>query len=307
MNNYIRRFVRGLLVIVVLAAAICAPIILQTQADKVASDQLRAQDGVTRPVDIVTEHGSHPWTYDFAGKREGALSRREWGFETGVTAAGYNDELQAYTARPANVRVHNGTLVIEARPEHYQGKDYTSGRITTRGLFDFTYGTLEVDMKLPEGVGSWPAAWLRPVDDTYKLADYGIAPSDPLGWALNGEIDFAEAVGYIPGQNIPAIHSYDEVHQAPTYTPAYIPDSATAFHRYGVIKTPDKITFTIDGVPYNTRIRTGNNVLDWPYNQPYYLILNLAVGGKWAGAHGVDTASMPWQLQIRSISYSPKY
>jgi beta-glucanase (GH16 family) len=79
----------------------------------------------------------------------------------------------------------------------------------------------------------------------------------------------------------------------------------SGFHRYGIIKTPNKITFTIDGKPYASRSKKSNSPLDWPYNQPYYLILNLAIGGKWAGANGIDNASAPWLMQVKSISYRP--
>jgi len=251
------------------------------------------------------QHGATAWTYDFTNRPDGRLSRLDWNFETGSQAADYNGEAQAYTSNTQNVRIQDGTLIIEAKPQSQDGKQYTSGRVNTLSKFDFTYGTLEVDMKLPSGVGTWPAAWLLPADNKYKLADYAIPSSNPYAWALNGEIDFAEAVGYIPGQNIPAIHSYNEVQRAPTYTPGYVPTSTSEFHRYGVIKTPDSITFTIDGVPYNTRHKTSDNPLEWPYDQPYYLILDLAIGGKWAGAHGIDDTSAPWRLQVKDISYKP--
>jgi beta-glucanase (GH16 family) len=77
------------------------------------------------------------------------------------------------------------------------------------------------------------------------------------------------------------------------------------FHRFGVIKTPNKITFTLDGKPYTSRTKNSDNPLDWPYNQPYYLIINLAIGGNWAGANGIDVSSAPWQLKIKSLSYTP--
>jgi beta-glucanase (GH16 family) len=253
----------------------------------------------------VAQHGATAWDYSFANKADGPLSNKDWNFTTGTTIADYNNEAQAYTSRTSNVRVSNGTLVIEAKPDNIDGKAYSSARVDTKGKFDFTYGTLEVDMKLPAGDGTWPAAWLLPADNKYSPSSYGIANSDPFAWALNGEIDFAEAIGSIPGQNIPAIHSYNEVQQAPTYTPAYVPDSAAAFHEYGVIKTPTSITFTIDGVPYASRQKTSSNPLDWPYDQPYYVILDLAIGGNWAGSKGIDTTSAPWQLQIKSLSYKP--
>lgn len=251
------------------------------------------------------QHGATTWTYDFTKRPNGVLSRLDWNFESGTDVSNYNGEAQAYTSNTQNVRIEAGKLIIEAKPQNLDGKQYTSARINTQGKFDFTYGTLEVDMKLPTGNGTWPAAWLLPANPKYQANTYGITATSPYAWALNGEIDFEESVGYIPGQNIPAIHSFNEVQRASTYSPGIVPTSATDFHRYGVIKTPDSITFTIDGVPYNSRHKTSNDPREWPYDQPYYLILDLALGGSWAGAHGIDNSTAPWQLQVKSISYKP--
>ncbi len=254
---------------------------------------------------IQPNHGEAAWSRNFSSMPDGPLRQGDWNFESGNMIADYNNEAETYTSRTSNVRVASGALVIEARPEDLNGKHYTSARVNTKGIFDFTYGTLEVDMMLPAGNGTWPAAWLLPASNVLKPADFGLAHSDRLAWALNGEIDFAEAIGSIPDQNIPAAHSYNEVHAAPTYTPAYVHDAYSTYHRYGVIKTPTSITFTLDGVPYASRQKTNNNPLDWPYDQPYYLVVDLALGGNWAGVHGIDDATAPWFLKIRSIIYTP--
>jgi beta-glucanase (GH16 family) len=267
-------------------------------------------DGTVKMVAKQTAELNHwnpnmPWTYDFSGKKDGPVNKHDFNFEEGTTVADYNGELQAYTSRTSNVRIENGLLVLTARQENYDGKKYTSARLNTYGGFEFTYGTLEVDMKVPEGRGTWPAAWLLPANNRYKPTDYGISPKNDFAWAVNGEVDFAESVGNIPDQVIPAIHSYNEVQRKPTYTPGIVPNAASEFHRYGVIKTPTAITFTIDGRPYASRHKTSNNPLEWPYDQPYYLVLNLAIGGHWAGNKGVDNSLGPWQLQLRSIKYTP--
>jgi beta-glucanase (GH16 family) len=233
------------------------------------------------------------------------LPRKDWNFETGSLTASYNKEAQTYTSRRENVRIENGALVIEAKHQYQNGKQFTSARINTKDKFSFTNGKLEVAMMLPKGSGTWPAAWLLPQNSIYKSSDYGISKADKFGWALNGEVDFAESIGSLPGQNIPAAHSYREVQSMPTYTPAYVDAPYTEYHSYGVIKTPDTITFTLDGQPYASRHKSSASPLDWPYDQPYYLIINLAVGGNWAGANGIDASSAPWQLKIKSISYTP--
>jgi beta-glucanase (GH16 family) len=259
----------------------------------------------TVPVDTESIRSAKGWVYAFDDIADGALPDTDWKFEDGTLVSNYNNEAQAYTSRTDNVKVRDGTLVITAKPEQYAGKSYTSARINTYGAFSFTYGTIEVDMMIPDGGGTWPAAWLLPRNNIYKPADYGISDSDPYAWALNGEIDFAESIGNIRGENIPAAHSYNEIHGTTIYTPGFIADPYQTYHRYGVVKTPTSITFTIDGVPYASRVKTSDNPLDWPYNQPYYLILNLAVGGAWASAAGIDDASAPWELKVKSISYKP--
>lgn len=258
----------------------------------------------TQPLRAVN-HGDSAWNYNFASMPDGPLPSSDWKFENGNKVADYNNELETYTSRTTNVRVQDGNLIIEAKPEDLNGKHYTSARVNTKDLFDFTYGTFEADMMLPAGAGTWPAVWLLPTNSMYKASNFGIANNDPYAWALNGEIDFAESIGSLPGQNIPAAHSYNEIRAQPTYTPAFVTNAYAQYHRYGVIKTPDSITFTLDGVPYATRHRTSSSPLDWPYNQPYYVVLDLAVGGKWAGADGIDNSSAPWLLKVRSLSYTP--
>ena len=245
------------------------------------------------------------WSYDFSSLQDGNLPLASWNIVKGTQVALYNNEAQAYTDRTSNIRIEGGELVIEARPEKFDGQDYTSARINTKGHFSFTYGKLEVDMMIPKGKGTWVSAWLLPESGIYKPSTFGISPTDPDSWALNGEIDFAESIGSIQGQNIPASHSYNSVHRSPVVTPVHVSDPYTKFHRYGIIKTPDTITFTIDGRPYATRTRTSNSPLEWPFNQPYYLIINLAVGGDWAGVDGIDNSTAPWLLKVRSVNYVP--
>lgn len=245
------------------------------------------------------------WIYDFKNIKDGTLPSSSWNIESGNTISDYNAEAQTYTSRTDNVRVEDGTLVIEAKPENINGKTYSSAMINTKDKFSFTYGTIEVTMKTPAGNGTWPAAWLLPEKNIYNAADYGINTSDPFAWAINGEIDFAESIGSIPNQNIPAAHSYNQLQTGTIYTPATVPNQSTEFHTYGVIKTPTSLTFTLDGVAYATRTKTSTNAASWPYDQPYYLIINLAIGGSWAGAQGIDDTSAPWLLQVQSIHYTP--
>jgi beta-glucanase (GH16 family) len=252
-----------------------------------------------------TINTSKPWLYTFNEKDSKQVDTTLFNVENGNETSDYNNELQTYTDRTDNVRVENDALVIEAKKESLNGKDYTSARLNTQGTFAFTYGVLQVEMKLPQGTGTWPAAWLMPDDPKYTTTQYGIGKNTPNAWALNGEIDFMEAVGYIPNQIIPATHSYNALSQGTIYTPGFIDDAYNTYHKYGVIKLKDSISFTIDGKVYATRTRSSTNPLDWPYDQPYYLILNLAIGGSWAGQKGIDASGAPWTMSVKSISYLP--
>lgn len=254
---------------------------------------------------------STAWTYDFGALPNGPLPTKDWNFEKGTKVADYNNEAQVYTDRLQNVRVENGSLVIEAHKEKYADRDFTSARINTLKKFSFTYGTLEADVMLPRGSGTWPAIWLLSRYNIYNADDFGIAKNDNLRWAMNGEIDFLEAIGRIPKHNIPTTHSYNSRQKQGIWTPAEVEDAYTQYHRYGIIKTPDQITFTLDGQPYATRKKTSDDPMDWPFNQPYYLIVNLTIGGGWAvdtknfPSNGIDESKSPWQLKVRSLNYTP--
>ena len=255
---------------------------------------------------------SKPWVYDFGKLPDGPIPERDWNYITGTDIPDIHGEAEIYTSRPENVRVQNGLLVIEGRKENYGGRAFTSARIDTKGKFAFTYGHIEVLMEVPDGVGSWPAAWMMPDQPMYNPDDFGVGANDPYRWAMNGEIDFAEMIGSIPGQNIPAAHSIGRLRAGVDYTPGTISKPYTQFHRYGLIKTPDKLTFTIDGKPFAHRTPNSNSPMDWPFNQPYYLILDLALGGTWAGSekqkyppYGIDTKHSPWLMRIKQIYYKP--
>lgn len=275
---------------------------LGTRNQAPSIDEVKSQVQVPAPR---VHDDTKPYFYNFEDMANGPISSKVWEIENGNTLASYNREAQTYTNRQQNVRVEDGALVIQAMKENINNREYSSARINSRPSFHFTYGTLEVTAMLPRGVGTWPAAWLMPANDRYDPNFLGIQKDDPLRWAANGEIDFLESIGSLPGQNIPAAHSYNEFQRAPTVTPVFVNDAYTTYHRYGIIKTPNSITFTIDGVPYAERIKNSDDPKEWPYDQAYYLILNLALGGSWAGIDGIDDASAPWQYKVKSISYLP--
>lgn len=253
------------------------------------------------------------WNYDFTKLPNGPLPTDFWNFEIGTKVPNYNNEAQAYTNKLENVRIQNGELIIEALQKNYDGKNFTSAQINTYQKFSFLYGSLEVEMMLPKGIGTWPAAWLLPRDNIYSQNTPGVNKNNKYRWAINGEIDFMETIGRLKNQNWPAAHSYASWN-SPGEGPAiftHVSNAYSSFHKYGVIKTPDSISFTLDGETYATINKKNNNPLDWPFNQPYYLILDLALGGNWAGGdskyppYGIDTSTGPWKLITKSIQYKP--
>lgn len=225
------------------------------------------------------------WADNFNGPAGASPDPAKWQPVTWPGGTG-DDELEYYTSRPSNVSLDGkGHLVITARRETYTGdgvtRYYTSGRIETKGLFQTTYGELEARIKLPAGQGLWPAFWSLG-------SDY-----DRVGLPHSGEIDVMEALGNDPFTVYGSIHgpSADSPngYGMTTYTHSRA-SLAAGFHVYGVIWSPSKIVFTLDGVPYAARSRASLGRGDrWVFNKPFYLILDLAVGGYWPGQPNAST------------------
>lgn len=255
------------------------------------------------------------WEHDFSTMPDGQPTRDDWNFTEGTEVPGYNQEAQAYVDWQDTVRIENGLLVIEARKIEHLGQDYVSSRIDTDGIFDFTYGKVEVEMRLPSGAGTWPAAWLMPSRNLIDPTQYGLQPEQK--WPLNGEIDIIEAIGAQPDKIFGNAHTFNSLPQDGRSTDTEIhhtdvPTLDTNFHTYAVEWLPDSLTFTVDGNEYYKLQKTSDDPRDWPFDQPYHLILNLAMGGTWGGEardsfppHGVDDASGPWQMQVKAVRHFP--
>ncbi|MEQ9104862.1 MAG: family 16 glycosylhydrolase [Rhodothermales bacterium] len=231
------------------------------------------------------------WSDEFEG--DGLVDASLWEYQVGASGWG-NRELQFYTEeRLENVRRESGRLVIEARREDYEGAAYTSGRIRTRGKGDWLYGRIEVRAKLPAGLGTWPAIWMLATD-----SDHGDG-----GWPDMGEIDIMEAVGHDPGRTHSAIHTNALNHSLGTnpFATRAVPTSTTEFHDYAMEWTPKRITTFVDGVPNLVFDRNGADWRRWPFDRPFHLILNIAVGGTWGGAQGVDPTAFPTRMEIEYV------
>ena len=217
-----------------------------------------------------------------------------------------NDEDQAYTARADNVRVDAGRLILEAHKEQYEGAAYTSGRIHGRGLGDVLYGRIDIRAKLPRGQGLWSALWMLP-SDPYHYAttcDNGEewqGNPDCDAWPNSGEIDIMEHVGYDMRRVHSTVHTHQFFSSGPDLRNAAIEveDVAGEFHVYTLEWTPEMISVYVDGVEFYRYDRGESDWKDWPFDQPFHLIMNLAVGGLWGRAGGpIDPAVFPARMEI---------
>ena len=209
-----------------------------------------------------------------------------WTFDIGTGSNGWgNNEEQFYTNRTENISVQNGILIIKALKEDYNGSDYTSSKILTKGLKEQAYGRFEARIQLPTGQGMWPAFWLLG-------ANCGDGTADTEVWPNCGEIDIME----YRGQDPTVVHG--SVH-GPGYaagnaiTKRYALENDrfdTGFHVFGIEWTPEYINYYVDDVLYNQITR--DQVLKkgaWVFDQPFYIIINLAVGGDFIGAPNAET------------------
>ncbi len=217
-----------------------------------------------------------------------------------------NDEDQAYTARSKNVRIEDGHLVIEAHREEYDGARYTSGRIHTSGKADFLYGRIEARAKLPRGQGTWPAIWMLPSDPmayaTTCSNDADWQGSDDCdAWPNSGEIDIMEHVGYQMN------HIHGTVHTRAYYWRMWeqrkgrilIDDAADAFHVYALEWSPERIDVFVDDSLYFTYVNEHKSWREWPFDRPFHLVLNIAVGGAWGRSGGpIDDSMLPQRMLV---------
>ena len=243
------------------------------------------------------------WEDDF--DYEGAPDASKWSYNV-WPARKVNDEDQAYTDRLKNVRVEDGRLVIEAHKEPYDNAEYTSGRLHTEGKGDVLYGRVEVRAKLPAGQGTWAAIWMLP-SDPYRYATTCEAPEEWQGsptcdaWPNSGEIDIMEHVGYDMNNVHGTVHNkaYYWINWEQRKGSVETVDAEADFHVYALEWTPERIDIFFDGTRYFTYVNEGEGWEAWPYDHPYNLILNLAIGGAWGRAGGpIDDSIFPVRMEV---------
>ena len=228
------------------------------------------------------------WADEF--NKAGLPDSAKWKYEVGGNGWG-NNELQYYTARRSeNARIENGKLIIEARKETYQNKNYTSARLITQGKQTWKYGRIEALAKLPKGLGTWPAIWMLGSN------------SSTTGWPTCGEIDIMEHVGYDEGVIHGTVHTeaYNHGKHTEKGDTLRVQNVTTDFHLYAIEWTASQIDFFIDKQKFYSVKKSdlGEGVAQWPFDQPFFLILNVAVGGNWGGKNGVDETIWPQRMEI---------
>lgn len=216
----------------------------------------------------------------------GAPNASKWTFETGGSGWG-NNELQYYTDG-SNAEVNNGNLVLTAKAETVGSNNYTSTRMITKGKGDWKYGRFEVRAKLPKGRGTWPAIWMLSSDNSYGT------------WPASGEIDIMEHVGFDPNNVHCSIHTSAYNHTRGTQKTAntVVAGATDDFHVYRVDWTPYAVRGFVDGTQYFEFVNENTGFTTWPFNKNFFLILNIAVGGNWGGAQGVDNSIFPATMLV---------
>jgi len=233
------------------------------------------------------------WGDEFNGANGSALDDAKWVRETGGNGWG-NDELEYYTDRTQNAFMRDGNLVIHVEKEKFAGKDgvsrdYTSARLKTQGKFTQAYGRFEARLKIPRGQGIWPAFWM--LGDDIETAQ----------WPTCGEIDIMENIGKEPALVHGTIHGPGYSGDKGIGAPYALPNNerfADDFHVYAVEWEPKALRFYVDGHLYETR--TPDDLpkgAKWVYDHPFFILLNVAVGGGWPGNPDASS-SFPQEMLV---------
>lgn len=227
------------------------------------------------------------WNDEF--DKTGRPDSSKWGFEVGKIR---NNEVQFYTKdREKNSRVENGKLVIEAHKEQFEGATVTSASLTSNQAWTGVY--VEARAKVPTGVGTWPAIWM--LGDSIRQKG-----EKHIGWPLCGEIDILENVGFDPDRVHFNIHTAAYNHSIGTGkgTSIVVPRVWEEYQTYGMDMKPDGLDFYFNGKKVFTFAKESDDKKVWPFDDPHYIILNLAIGGAWGGQKGVDDSIFPAKYTI---------
>ena len=233
------------------------------------------------------------WSDEFDGPNGSAVDSSKWSFDVGGNGWG-NNELETYTSRTANAHLEGGLLVIKALKETFTGPDgitrnYTSARLPTKKKFSQAYGRFEARIKIPYGQGLWPAFWM--LGDNIDIAH----------WPNCGEIDIMENIGKEPSIVHGTFHGPGYSGGSGVSAAYTLPNGrkfSDDFHTFAVEWEPNVIRFYVDGLLYRTRtpadLPAGTS---WVFDHPFFIILNVAVGGGWPGNPDATTI-FPQQMLV---------
>lgn len=228
------------------------------------------------------------WADEFS--TDGAPDAGKWNYDVGGSGWG-NNELQYYTSTTNNAMIKDGILTITAKKENMGGREYSSSRMVSKNNSDMLYGRYEVKAKLPAGRGTWPAIWMLPNDYAYGA------------WPISGEIDIMEHVGYDPNNVHFSVHNQLYNAANSKTSTKNIPTAFSDYHVYRCDWTPTSIKGYYDDELVFTYNNDGKGIAGWPYDKPYHLLLNLAVGGNWGGVQGVDDSIFPVSMQVDYVRF----
>ena len=227
------------------------------------------------------------WSDEFNGT---SLNTSDWSFENGDGCPGNcgwgNNEQEYYTDRPDNLFFQSGKLIIEAKKENYAGKPFTSSKILTRGKKIFKFGRIDIRAILPKEKGIWPAFWMLPQNNVFG------------GWPRSGEIDMMEMIGNAPAKTYGTLHfgpGPGSTQLGRTYTlPTGIFNDE--FHVFSTIWKQNQIQWLVDGVLYSTYTSADFGSNNYPFNEDFFLIFNMAVGGNFPGNPDATSYFPQWLI-----------
>jgi beta-glucanase (GH16 family) len=233
------------------------------------------------------------WSDEFDGPANALPDSSKWTYDLGGGGWG-NQELETYTNSPDNVHLDgNGHLIIRVVSN---GSAFTSARLKTQGLFTAQYGHLEASIKLPAGRGIWPAFWMLGSNIT------------SVGWPQCGEIDVMENIGSEPSVNHGSVHGPGYSGGRSVTARYVLPGNARfsdGFHTFAIDWTPGTIVFSVDGTNYQTVTRSSiPSGAAWVFDAPFFLLLNVAVGGTFPGSPDATT-SFPQEMVVDYVRYRP--
>jgi beta-glucanase (GH16 family) len=235
------------------------------------------------------------WSDEF--EYEGLPDSAKWSYDVGDGCPGLcgwgNNELQYYTQDSMkNARVEDGKLIIEVHQEDIGTRNYSSVRLITRGQAEWKYGRFEIRARLPASRGVWSAIWMMPSD----ISHYG-------GWPKCGEIDIMENVGFDPDTVEASAHtgSYYFTVGTQKHERVAVTNNDEVFHNYILEWEEDEYRVYVDNRRYFTFVNEGTGYMEWPFDQSFYLILNIAYGGNWGGAKGLEPDKLPQRMEVEYV------